>query len=168
MKHLPRKNWFNDIAKAADYYKVDIDEDSLKLISKDSFKHTVKEAVKRTTFDKLKHKCQQQSKTKSIVYHEYRIQPFFSRLLPSQYKVIVKCRAKCLKNEEHRQYLFKDSLCRWCYLAEETLEHILNCGREDTTTFLNLDILNEVDSGIEAGLIILASRVEQFLDMVNY
>ena len=62
-------------------------------------------------------------------------------------------------------YKFKDSVCRWCGICDEKLEHIVNCGRNEddhihdvdmALSELNLDMLNKI-----------ALRVDEFLGKVE-
>jgi hypothetical protein len=170
MKRLPsERNWLNDITSSAETYGIDISENTLKTISKDAFKQKVKAAIQDFVFAFLKRECEAQSKTKCISYNRFGKQPYLSKLYPNQAKLVLKCRAKCVKIKDHRPFQFSNIMCRWCHLEEETLEHIVNCGWEGSKDFeFDVRNLDNVDSGVEATLVSLATRVAFFLDLVDY
>ena len=170
MKRLPHEqNWLSDIRKAAAQYSIDIDEEELGQISKEVFKTKVKSAVHVYAFEKLKQECLLQSKTRSLVYNVFERQKYLTQLYPSQAKVILQCRAGCLKIKTHRPFLFTGKICRWCNMEEETVEHIVNCGDQATPiNALNLNNLSEIDISMESNLVSIATRVLQFLDLVDF
>ena len=169
MKRLPgERNWLNDVLRSATTYDIDVDENMLKSISKETFKMRVKSKVQQFAFAKLKADCASKSKTCDVEYISFQTQPYLTTLYPSQAKTILKCRAKCLKIKSHRPFQFSNKVCRWCNLEEESLAHILNCGWEEKVDLINLDKLGFIDPKEEAILISISTRVNHFLDMVDY
>ena len=169
MKRLPGEhNWLNDVLLSAAKYSIEIDEEKLKSMSKDTFKKLVKTAIQKYAFEQLKGQCSSQSKTKLLNYDEFKCQPYLLLLYPTQAKTILKCRAKCLRIKSHRPYLFKDKICRWCNLVEENLSHIVSCGLEESLDFINVDEISDIGYEQEMRLIALSSRINTFLDMVDY
>ena len=85
-------------------------------------------------------------------------------MYPGAAKTILKCRAKTLKIKDHMSYKFNEYSCRWCGVSDETLEHIVNCGRNDERVenvekallAMDIDELNKI-----------ASRVDEFLSKVE-
>ena len=115
MKSLPgEKNWLNDVLQSAAMYSIEIDEDKLKSITKDTFKGQVKAAIESYAFEQLKRECASQSKTKTLMYEEFKCQPYLRHLYPSHSKTILKCRARCLNIKSHRLFMFSKKICRWC------------------------------------------------------
>ena len=168
MKCFPgESNWLNDVLHSAALYSIEIDEERIKSVSKETFKTLVKSAVQKYAFQSLKMECAKQSKTGTLVYEEFKPQPYLHHLYPSQAKTILQCRAKCLRIKSHRPYLFKNKICRWCNLEEEELLHIVNCGLDTTMVPVDLNRIDEVDELLESKLIQLASRVNGFLDLVD-
>ena len=171
MKRLPfEKNWLCEVTKLAQKYNINIDEDHLRTTSKDSFKCQVKQAIREYAFQSLLQECESKSKTKEVVYSQFRTQPYLSKLYPSHAKTILKCRSRCLKIKNHRPFQFNNTLCRWCYLQEESLEHIVNCGWQEET-LVNTNVMNNLDNmdpKVEAELIAIATRVSHFLELVDY
>ena len=47
------------------------------------------------------------------------------------------------------------------------MSHIIDCGMEDTMDPIDIDSVDEVDKLLESKLIMLSSRVNRFLDMVD-
>ena len=62
------------------------------------------------------------------------------------------------------KFKFKDNLCRWCGVTDETLEHIVNCGRDDELIVDVEKVLRELK--LEE-ISRVASRVNEFLDKVD-
>ena len=78
-------------------------------------------------------------------------------------RVIFKCRSKTLNIKEHIKYKVTNTSCRWCGVGEETLNHVVNCGK--STLITNVDeILCEMKLH---KLKEIATRVEDFLSKVD-
>ena len=170
MKLLPAEsNWFNDIKKLSTLYNITIDETEIRKISKDAFKKVVSRAVERYALSELKKECGNQSKTKEINYSELKLQPYLYSLYPSTSRTILKCRAKCLEIKSHRPYKFANTVCRWCNMAEEDFAHIINCGYGNVEIVpIDVNCIDVLCYEDECKLISVASRVQDFLDRVNY
>ena len=168
MKCLPGEaNWFNDIQRSAAKYSIIIDEEKIKSVSKETFKGIVKAAIQNYAFKELKEECSSQTKTGTLTYDEFKCQSYMSKLYPSHAKTVLKCRSKCLDIKTHRPFLFKDKLCRWCNLEEETLSHIVDCGRDDIMESVDIGNIDVIDELVESSLISLSTRVNNFLEMVD-
>ena len=169
MKLLPgEKNWFNDIKLSASTYGIPIDEEELKAMSKETFKRSVKSKIQEFATNKLISECSLQTKTQHLKYTKLEMQPYLSCLYPGQAKTILKCRSQCLKIKTHRPFQFSNKVCRWCNLEDETLAHVVDCGRENADGLMNIVDLDIVDAEKEAELISLAARIDDFLDLVDF
>ena len=170
MKRLPSEsNWLSDVSKSAAKYGINIDEEFLCSCSKDSYKATVRKAIESFAEERLKEECSGLSKTKDLRYEGFKTQPYLLHLYPHHANVIMKCRAKCLDIKSHRPFKFTNKICRGCFEEEETLSHILNCGElEENIRPIDISSLNEMDVDMESSLISMASRIEMFLDSVDY
>ena len=167
-RFLYKANWLNDISKSCAEYSIDIDEQELRLLSKETFKSRVKSAIQEYAFRKLKEDCLSKSKTKNLVYEAFEKQPYLSRLFPTQAKIILQCRAQCLKIKAHRPFLFNNNICRWCNLQEETVDHVVNCCYDEPMGAVNLDVIDELDLSLESSLVSIATRISHFIDLVDY
>ena len=168
MKSFPgESNWLNDVHRLAALYSIEVDEEKIKSITKETFKLSVKTAIHECVFRALKEECAKLSKTGTLAYNKFECQTYLHHLYPSQAKVVLQCRAKCLRIKSHRPYLFKNKICRWCNLEEENLSHIVNCGFDSTMVPVDVERIDTVDELTESKLILLASRVNKFLDMVD-
>ena len=143
-----------------------VDEEHLRKISKDSFKSSVKAAIHQYAFERLKEDCAGLSKTKHLIYENLQPQPYLYYLYPSQSKIVLKCRAKCLKIKNHRPYLFKNTQCRWCNLEEETVDHIINFVPGGPLELRNLNYID--DPSMEGYLVLLTGRIQNFMDHVEF
>ena len=169
MKLLPgESNWLNDVLRSAAMCNISVDENMLKSVSKETFKHTVKSSIQNFVFDKLRKECASQSKTHPLRYNRLECQPYLKSLYPYQAKTILQCRARVLKIKAHRPFQFVNKACRWWNLKEETLSHIINCGQDVKVDLIDINELDIVNPVKEAELISLAVRVDQFLDLVDY
>ena len=81
-------------------YSIDLTEDEIKKMSKESFKEKVKKAVRKVAFEELREECKGKEKTKDIEYTEFRTQAYLTKLYPNHSKIIFKCRSKTLHNKE--------------------------------------------------------------------
>ena len=82
---------------------------------------------------------------------------------PSDARTIFKCRSKTLSIKDHMSFKYNDTSCRWCGVAEETLDHVINCGKD--VTINNIDeILLQMDLG---KLKEVALRISEFMDKVE-
>ena len=86
----------------------------------------------------------------------------------SQAKIILQWRAKCLKIKDHRPFQFKNKICRWCNLEEETVDHITNCISDEKVDPVCINNIDKLDQAMECKLVSLATRISNFLDMVDY
>ena len=169
MKRLPfEQNWLKDVLTSAAEYSIDIEEQTLRSVSKEAFKSKVKSAISHHAFQKLKEECLSQSKTKDLVFTKFEKQPYLTHLYPSQAKIILQCRAKCLKIKDHRPFQFKNKICRWCNLEEETVDHIVNCISDEKVTPVCINNLDQLNQSVECTLVSFATRIINFLDMVDY
>ena len=169
MKLLPGEpNWLNDVLRSAKMYGISVDENMLKSVSKETFKCTVRSAIHKFAFNKLRKECASQSKTSQLRYNTLECQSYLKLLYPHQAKTILQCRAQVLKIKAHRPFLFVNKVCRWCNLEEETLSHMINCGRDVKVELMDINDLDDIDPLRKAELISLAARVDHFLDLVDY
>ena len=116
----------------------------------------------------MRKECASQSKTSQLRYNTLECQSYLKLLYPHQAKTILQCRAQVLKIKAHRPFLFVNKVCRWCNLEEETLSHMINCGRDVKVDLMDINDLDDIDPLRKAELISLAARVDHFLDLVDY
>ena len=62
------KNWWSEVKMLMEKYSIHLTEEEITTMSKDTFKHKVKQAVRNYAFEKLKEECQSKEKTKSLEY----------------------------------------------------------------------------------------------------
>ena len=168
MKTLPAEaNWYNEVIGLADKYSVCVEEDELLVMSKETYKSTVRAAIERVAFAELVAESKEQKKVQHLSYVQLCPQPYLTRLYPSQSRTIMLCRAKCLDIKAHRPFLHKNNLCRWCHLEPEDVAHISSCGWDTPIDDVDLLDLNVVDLLVEAKLVALATRVDSFIERVD-
>ena len=90
-RQLPNyNNWWNGIENLIVKYNIELSEEQIKSISKDTFKQKVKKAITQVAFEDLRKECQAKEKTKQLVYQEYKTQPYIQSLYPNHSKIIFK------------------------------------------------------------------------------
>ena len=124
-------NWWCGVKSLMEKYSIPFDEEKIKKMSKETFKKKVKTTIIENAFQCLKNECESKSKTKNIRYNKFETQEYIKLMYPGAAKTIFKCRAKTLGIKEHTKFKFDNCLCRWCGVSNETLEHVVNCGRND-------------------------------------
>ena len=158
------RNWWTSVKELLNRYSLNLSEEEITEMSKETFKGVVKKAVKEYAFQKLKDECKVKSKTKNVNYEKFVAQEYIKKLNPAMARVIFKCRSKTLNIKEHTMYNNNHQTCRWCGVTDETLEHVVNCGSEEM--IMNVDeLLNEPvnNDSIET----IARRVMHFLSRVD-
>ena len=168
MKLLPGEgNWYNCVAKLLTTYKITMSEEEIKNLSKEAFKGLVKRAVSEVALANLMEECGNQKKTSSLVYSKLKPQDYLSKLYPWQSRLISKCRSKTLDIKTHQSFKYKDTLCRWCNLEEESLSHIINCG-EDPLEMIDLTNTENMGSEMAINVSRLTYRIQEFMEKIDY
>ena len=71
-------------------------------------------------------------------------------------------RSRTLDIKIHSTYKYTDQLCRRCGGEDETVEHILNCGRDGIVSAVDVSKLEDVDASTKTKLIAMTYRIEDF------
>ena len=156
-------NWWSNVKRLLDKYSIGYGEDEIAGMSKETYKKKVKKAVFDQALKDLSQENEEKTRTRDIKFNTFNTQEYIQKLNPGDARVIFKCRSKTLSIKEHMSYKFSDTSCRWCGVAEETLGHIINCGKEA--------VINNVEE-ILAGMDLeklreVAIRVSEFTDKVE-
>ena len=167
MKLFPEeKNWWYRVQGLLSKYQLSMDH--VDTMSKYSFKKLVKERVKEVAFNDLKKQCEAKQRTGNLSFSSMNPQTYLEELYPNQAKVIIQCRSKTLDIKEFRQYIYHDLICRKCGNADETIEHIVNCGfqEEIDVSVLYSDIM---DFPYEQKLVFItiATRINSFFEEIK-
>ena len=88
------KNWWSEVEMLMEKYSIHLTEEEITTMSKDTFKHKVKQAVRDYAFEKLKEECQSKEKTKFLKYEKFDTQDYIKTMYPNMSKTIFKCRSK--------------------------------------------------------------------------
>ena len=156
--------WWSDIKNLMVTYSIELDEETIANMSKISFKKKVRQAISDQALKDLKAENKKLSRTQNINYNKIETQQYIRRMNPTAAKTIFKCRAKTLNIKDHMRYKFSDTACRWCGIGDETIDHIVNCGRSE--------VVSNVESILEKGMEIkileeIAIRVKDFVSKVE-
>ena len=90
-------------------------------------------------------------------------QNYLNKLYPKQANAIFQARSSTLDIKEHRPYRFHDLKCRLCHKEDETLQHIVNCGKDeevDAKIVFNDGISNTTCEE----LVVISLRIVNFLE----
>ena len=90
---------------------------------------------------------------------------YLKDMSPSLAMIIFQARSKTLDIKEHRPYKYQEQNCRWCWIENETLVHVVNCGASS-------DIITSVDETLVlrddiSSLEKIALRLHNFLNLVH-
>ena len=123
----------------------------------------VKKAVAEKALKDLSEQNDEKKRTRTLKFDSITTQKYVKTMDPKFAKTIFKCRSKTLSIKEHMAYKFSDQTCRWCGVCEETLQHVVNCGKE--TQIDNIEqVLQEMEL---TKLKDIAIRVDDFLSKVE-
>ena len=117
-------------------YSIKLTEEEIVAMSKETFKKKIKKAVREYAFENLKDECQSKSRTKNLMYKGFETQNYIKTMSPRTAKTVFKCRSKTLNIKDHMKFSHNDTLCRWCGMSDETLDHVINCGEETKSLIL--------------------------------
>ena len=156
------QNWWTGIVRMMDKYQLDIEV--IKSLSKETFGAQVRKAVSENAFTVLYKESKGKKKTCHLNYSKLCIQPYFTKMYPSQARLLFKCRTRTLDIKTHVTYKYRaDSVCRSCGQNDETYEHIVNCGKEPIEV-LDVNNLHEMDSRVKASAQQCVGRIRDFIN----
>ena len=128
-------NWWTDVEKlVAKYVRLGFEE--IKNMTKGQFKTLVNSSVQKTALEELVSDCKSKKKTSSLNYEVFKMQEYLKTFYPTQAKTIFKCRSETLDLKCHSTYKYSDLVCRKCNIADETVEHAMNCDGTENLVFL--------------------------------
>ena len=159
-------NWWNGVEKLLEKYQIDLNEEQIMTMSKETFKQKVKKEVRRVALEELIQENQTKEKTKHIDYNQLKAQSYITELYPSHSIIIFKCRSQTLNIKQHMKYQYENNKhCRWCGVSDETIQHIVSCGSDGP-------VISDVERIIQEGNNLeqmknIAERIENFLDRVE-
>lgn len=159
------RNWWSKVKMSLDKYGITICDVTTK--ARETFKDMVKEKTVEAAFKELTDECKSKSKTKCIEFDSLETAEYLKHLYPAQSKIIFQGRSKTLDIKDHRQYKYNDMVCRRCKAENETFTHIANCGYEDKVDASIIFNMRQFTYDTKILLIIIANRVQDFLEEVN-
>ena len=127
MKIIPFPSWWRDVKNAADGYNICLK--NISEISKDKYKLTVKLKIIEKSHSQLTTELSTKSKTKSITYKSFKRQDYLNKMNPKYAKLMAQARSGTLDIKTQNPK-YDNKFCRWCFIEEENLPHIVNCGSE--------------------------------------
>ena len=148
--------------QALEKYNIDTSLDEIAAMSKERFRAIVNTSVKKLAFRELTEELKRKKKTQDLHYKELALQKYLLEYYPGQARTIFKCRSQTLDLKTNLSYKYKDSTCRLCGAAEETVSHAINCGCEETLVW-NFQDLSEINSTNSKRSV---KRLETFLENV--
>ena len=165
-KRLPNhNNWWNGVEQLLVKYDINLSEEDIKNMSKETFKLKIKKIISKFAFEELKKECRQKEKTKHLCYQEFTTQSYMKSLYPNHSRIIFMCRSQTLNIKEHMKYKFQEDQCCRCGISDESLQHVVNCGSFDGVI---PDVEDIVKEGKDLNLLTeIAERVEDFLERVE-
>ena len=109
------ENWWSGVKLLLNKYELTETLDEIKTMSKGRFRWLVKKAVEKVALEQLQLECSLLKKTSNLKYEELKLQPYLSKLYPSQSRIIFKMRSQTLDIKTHSTYKYADRLSEmWC------------------------------------------------------
>ena len=97
----------------------------------------MRKKIEKAAIEDLRKECKEKKKTTNLVYTTLKTQGYLLHMYPKQARIICQARSKSLDIKEHRSYKYTDLSCRKCQTYDETLTHVINCGKN---TYITVDI----------------------------
>ena len=153
-------NWYNEICTLIKEYGLELDEETIRNMSREKWKEITSSAIHKTVLESLYKDCISKSKTANLPrYPSLSQQDYFQYLSPKRARMFFQLRAGVYDIKCNRSYMYNDEECRLCSNQKEDADHVLNQCSEisrDTTSFDSMFGLTEGEAGK------LLDRVEQF------
>ena len=157
-------NWWSEVKEKMRKYNIMIEDVKL---SRDTFKKKIKAKIHEAALAELNRECKGKKKTADLDYKTLQQQDYLNHLYPTQAKIIFQCRSKTLDIKDHRAYKYKDKMCRKCGDEEETVQHVANCGYDDTVDTSIIEELDCITYDTKLKLVTIAKRIYNFLEEVK-
>ena len=126
LKYPASNNWANNAKKLCKKYKLP-DDETIREISRNNWKQTVKTAVTLVAFESLLNKSTSAKKTQSVQYESFQTQKYIMNYNADRVTTIFKLRSKSTNVLDNRG--IHDTKCRLCGGAKETQQHAINCAK---------------------------------------
>ena len=158
-------NWVTNVKRLMKKYSINLNFDEVSVMPKEKYKSIVKKSVEKVAFNNLTKECKLLKRTQYLTYNELKIQSYLLHLSPKFSKLISQARSQTLDIKSQSAFKYSDNDCRWCFLEEETLDHIINCGEDLPYIDAALGTINRCEdfSKIET----IGKRIHYFLDKVT-
>ena len=123
-------DWILTVKENIDELQIQMTFLEIKSMSKDTFKNLVKDNVKTAAFNYLTKVQETHSKSKSIKYKQFELQAYLksrNKMNIMEKSFIFGARTRMLDLKSNFKIGQSDLICRGCFKAEETQEHLLVC-----------------------------------------
>ena len=157
-------NWWTEVVKKMVRYSLACDLDEIKSVSKNVFSNRVKKAVTDAAFMELKENCFSLKKTSDLSYQKFATQDYLLKMFPNQARTIFKWRSKTLDIKTHSTFKYTDAVCRGCKIAEENVDHIINCGESSCVIVEEITRLGTVSPETRTTLQALTKKIMSFIE----
>ena len=141
-------NWYNEVCLLLEKYGIEINEESIRSMSKNRWKEIIHKAITEDALLTLVSDCNSKSKTKGLTYTSMSLQPYFENLSPAKARLHFQLRGGVFDAKCNRSYMYNDTICRLCGGDVESVDHILNeCSkvRRSRKTFADICNLSDED-----------------------
>ena len=158
------KNWTNNILTLLAIYNLDIAD--VHASSKEVWKASVKKAVKTKAFSMLQEECQLKSKTKLIEYDSFKCQEYLLDFDWKSASILFKLRGGVADCRVNKKSSAGDLSCRLCGLADESQEHVVNCGLVADDHIDIRQVYGHISSRNEE-IVEIINRYDRFVSLVH-
>ena len=147
MKYKFEINWANEVNQIKELVNLNDEEQSIRQMSKSSWKSKVKKAINENALGKMNGDCEKLKKV-NRQYTELKPQEYLLRLPITDARIAFAYRSGTLDIKCHKKWKYEDTLCRVCGESEEDLNHIINaCGGKTDCLDLeseNLEVIKTI------------------------
>ena len=128
VKYQYEMNWANFVLNLRCKYNLPLNDQNIKVMSKDQWRSFVNEKIRSYAFDTLVIQCQLNSKTNHLNYKKFCQQLYITECDPQIARVIFKARTRMFDVKANFKTKYQGILyCPFCKIDEESLEHIFAC-----------------------------------------
>ena len=128
VKYQYEMNWANFVLNLRCKYNLPLNDQNIKVMSKDQWRSFVNEKIRSYAFHTLLIQCQLNSKTNHLNYKKFCQQLYITECDPQIARVIFKARTRMFDVKANFKTKYQGILhCPFCKIDEESLEHIFAC-----------------------------------------
>ena len=149
LKYEFEENWANEVKKIREYINLPSDDDSIRELSKSSWKNKVDIKIKETAIKKLNAECERLKRV-TRQYQEIKTKDYLLKMKTEDARTAFAYRSGTFDIKCYRAYSYEDLQCRACNEDTENIYHIVNKCKVQNDPIVELDIESDDVNTIKA------------------